>query len=76
MLRARPLVFVDSGIPGCFSDDFACRHVVFLMNLGPWALGRSDLIQSGGSEGAAAPWWLKILPGSHVQPCQTLGSSA
>ena len=24
-------------IPDCFSDDFACRHVVFVANLRPWA---------------------------------------
>ena len=42
-------------ISDCFSHDFACRHAVFLVNLGPWALERSDLTQSGGSGGRQPP---------------------
>ena len=46
-------------ISGCFSDDFGCRHAVFLVNLGPWALERSDLAQSGRSGGRQPPGGLK-----------------
>ena len=53
--------FVVFIISDCFSYDFACRHAVFLVNLGPWALERSDLTQSGGVQGAAVPRWLKNL---------------
>ena len=41
--------FVVFIISDCFSDDFACRHAVFLVNFGPWALEQSDLTQSVGS---------------------------
>ena len=50
-LHARPLGFVVFVFLIAFSDDFACRHAVFAVNLGPWALERSDLTQSGGSGG-------------------------
>ena len=56
---ARPLFFVVFIIPDSFSDDFACRHVVFVVNLGPWALERSDLTQSGGPEVGSPPWLKK-----------------
>ena len=50
-----PRGIVDFGISDCFSNDFACRHAVFLMSLGPWPLERSDLTQSGGSGGRQPP---------------------
>ena len=61
--------FVVFIISDCFSYDFACRHAVFLVNLGPWALERSDLTQSGGSGGAAAPRWLRKLALSFAGGC-------
>ena len=54
-LRASHLGFVAFDISDDFSTDFACRHVVFLVNLRPWALERSDLTQSGGSGGRQTP---------------------
>ena len=39
----------------CFSNDFACRHVAFVVNFGPWALERSDLTRSGGPGGGSPP---------------------
>ena len=56
-----PLGFVVFDISDCFSDDFACRHVVFLGNLGPWALGAKRLNSERGVRGAAAPGWLKEM---------------
>ena len=57
----RPLGFVVFDISDGFSNDFACWYVVFLVNLGPWALERSDLTQSGGSGGRQPPSGLKKL---------------
>ena len=57
--RPPPFFFVVFIIPDCFSDDFACRHVVFVVNLGPWALEQSDLTQSGGLGGGSPPVALK-----------------
>ena len=54
-LRARPLMFAVFIISECFSEDLACRHDVFLVNFGPWALERSDLTQSEGGPGGGTP---------------------
>ena len=48
-------------ISDCFSDAFACRHVVFLLNLVPWTLERSDLNQSRGSGGQQPPSGFKKM---------------
>ena len=56
--RRHFVVFIFSD---CFSYDFACWHSVFLVNLGPWALERSDLTQSGRSGGWQPPGGLENL---------------
>ena len=73
-----PFGCVNFCISDCFSDDFACPACCFFVDLGPWALERSDLTQSGGDRKFSKPWTRlgQLNKGTHLKNPQNSKSKS